>query len=243
MALSYKDFRIKESDGVSYYKYNNLIILGTSHISQQSIKSIDFIAKKFSPKAIAVELDPNRLYALAHKQRTSFSLKQIREFGLTGFLFSVIGGFAQRKLGKIVGIEPGSDMLEAVKKARELKIELHLIDRDIRATLQSLSKNFSSREKWRLVKDIIKGIIFRKDIIKFDLNKVPEEELIEMLLRKLKDRYKGLYKALINERNVIMASKLFVLMNSGKEIFAVVGAGHVEGIMDIILQTDKRYYE
>ena len=78
--------------------------------------------------------------------------------------------------------------------------------------------------------------LFTKQKLEFDLRKVPEEELISKLLRQVKKRYPSLYKVLITDRNKLMASRLSYLMekNPDKKILAIVGAGHVDGIMRML---------
>ena len=50
----------------------------------------------------------------------------------------------------------------------------------------------------------------------------------------VKDRYPSIYKVLVEERNKVMSRKLLSLMQTNKNVVAVVGAGHIEGITKII---------
>jgi pheromone shutdown-related protein TraB len=223
-------------------QYKNLTIIGTSHIARQSIHEVKEAILREKPQIIAVELDRRRLSALLGRKKQKLKIKDIRKIGIKGFLFGLIGSYVQKKLGSIVRVMPGADMLTAVKLARKKKIKIALIDQDIEITLRRISITFSWKEKFRLLADVFKAIFFRKremaklGIKELDLTKVPEKELIKKLTKNLKKRYPNLYKVLIKERNEVMANNLKDLMYQypQSEILAVVGAGHEEDIVNML---------
>lgn len=218
-------------------KYKNLNIIGTSHIAKQSLDDVERAITKDKPDIVCVELDKRRAYALMHKVKgRRFSLSDIRRIGLKGYLFSLIGAYAEKKLGKYVGVSPGSEMLKAIELSRKNKLKIMLIDQDIEVTLKRFSKEFTWKEKFRILSDIIKALIFRKREIEFDLTKVPPKKVIKKLINKVKIRYPGLYKVLIEERNEYMASKLakIISINEDKKVLAIVGAGHEEEMIELI---------
>lgn len=240
-------------------KFRNLTLVGTSHIAKQSLKEVESAINEDNPKLVAVELDMGRLHSLFNNDQRRIPLSMIKRIGVKGYVFSLIGAYAQRKLGGIVGVSPGSDMKKAVLMAREKKIKVALIDQDIEITLRKFSKRLTWKEKFRFVGDIFRSIFFRKREIKklgvekMDLSKVPSNELIKKLTEQLRQRYPNIYSVLIEERNHIMANNLFKLMEmlikqdselekdreDGKpedpsRIVAVVGAGHEEEILQIL---------
>jgi len=216
--------------------FQNLTLIGTSHISKESIKEIKAFVEKNKPDIIAVELDRPRLVQLFSNKDEGPSFTSIFRVGLKGFMFAVIGRYAQKKLGEIVGIKPGSDMKTAVLLAKKNKNKLALIDQDIRITLQRFSKYFSWKEKWTLLKEIVMALFKRGPLVKFDLRKVPSEKLIKRLLLEVKKKYPNIYHVLVEERNVFMAKNLksMITKEPEKKILAIVGAGHVEGMMKLI---------
>jgi pheromone shutdown-related protein TraB len=220
--------------------YKNMKLVGTSHIAKASIERINAVFDSFKPDIICVELDRKRLHALLTDQKPDYSISGIRRYGLQGYLFAVIGGLIQRKLGNVVGIKPGSDMLAAVKISMEHKKELSLVDQDIEITLRKFSKKFSFKEKFRLIWDIIKSPFSKK--MSFDLNNVPASEIIEKLMKQMKDRYPNLYFVLVEERNQIMAKNIYNIMskNPEKKIMAVIGAGHEKEMLKLIKQEDYK---
>lgn len=222
---------------------DRLRIIGTSHIARESKAMVKRTVSEWQPDIIAVELDQRRLYSLLSRQkRTRFSLYSVRRVGLVGFLFAAIGSWATQKLGRIVSMEPGAEMLEAVRLARKGKKELRLIDQDIEITLKRFSHFLTWKERRNFAADVLKGLFRpRKELEKLgiksiDLSKVPADGLIESLISRLKDRYPNVYRVLVEERNIVMASRLGDILekNPGKKVLAVVGAGHRKGMLEIL---------
>jgi pheromone shutdown-related protein TraB len=223
-------------------KYKNLTIVGSSHISPESVVEVTHAIYDLKPDIVAVELDNSRYHALHQSKSRRISLRDIRSIGIKGYIFAVIAQYVQNSLSKYTGVKPGSDMLTAVRLARHNKLKIALIDQDIHITLQKLSKAITWREKWNFVADIFRGIFFRKREMKklgidnLDLTKVPGAKLIKKLMKQLHVRYPEIYKVLISERNVVMAKRLKYLMdnNTDKKILAVVGAGHSEDLIKLL---------
>ncbi len=219
-------------------QFNNLYVIGTSHISKQSIEEIKEAFVKLKPDILAVELDRNRAIALTQEKQRRPSFYDLRKTGAKGFFFALLGAWVSKKLGKIVGVSPGDEMKTAIKLAKQNKSQIALIDQNIAITLKRISKFLSWKERWNFIVDIFSALILRKKdpLLNFDLSKVPSKKLIKLMIGKVKQRYPNLHKVLIEERNYFMARKLKKLMhlNQTKKILAVVGAGHEEDILKIL---------
>lgn len=217
-------------------KYKNLVLLGTSHIAKQSLSEVKSYIKKEKPDIIALELDKKRLNALMSNAQRSIEFRNIKRIGLKGFLFSLFGAWAEKKLGKLVGVAPGSEMKYAIKIARKEKIEIALIDQDIEITLQKLSNSITWKEKLNFLVDIVKALFLRKQDVEFDLTTVPDKKIIRKLTNKLKERYPNLYKVLIEDRNLVIAENIKKLISSNKDkkILIVLGAGHIEEVLNLL---------
>ena len=220
-------------------RYKNLIIIGTSHIAVSSIKEVKKIILDEEPGFVALELDKERLFSLMSNKKRKVKLKDIMKLGIGGYLFAVFGQWIEEKLGKMVGTKPGGEMRIAVVSAAKVKAKIALVDQKIQITIKKLMKGITWKEKFRFIGDIIKGFFGKGDVEKFDLNKVPSEELIGKMIKSVEKRYPTVYKVLIDDRNKYMANKLYKLMEKFPEekIVAVVGAGHEEGMLEEI----KRY--
>src|SRR3989344_1091225 len=145
---------------------NNLNIIGTSHIAKQSIEEIKKAVEEFQPQIIAVELDAQRATALMQEQKSKISWRDIQKIGVKGYAFVKIGHYIQQKLGKSVGISPGSEMKTALEIAHKNNLQAALIDQPINVTLKNFSKELTWKEKWRFFSDMIKGLLFPKRQIK-----------------------------------------------------------------------------
>ncbi len=227
-------------------------MIGTSHISQESVILIQKISEDVKPDVMCVELDRDRLQGLLHPNTQKISFYQIlKKVGLFGAIFSYFGGKLQAYLGKKYGLKPGSDMLAAVKNAKEKNIRVALIDQPIHITLRRLSKQMTFKEYIKMFFETLVGLIRPKKTInkyglhQISLSSVPSSEVIIKLLRLIKHKYPTIYKCLIEERNIYMSERIFRLIHSNKfqKIIVVVGAGHIDGMKQIFSKKEGLLYE
>lgn len=215
-------------------------IIGSSHIAKQSVEEVTRAIETLKPDFVCLELDSDRLRSLFQNgDKSSFPLRKI---GVMGWTFATVANWAERKLGKMVGLSPGAEMRAAVLVAREHHKKVVTIDQHILVTLNRLSRNLGWRERFRLVCDVIVGILFPKREMKalglgsFDLRKVPSQQLILSLLSHVKVRYPTLYRILITERNQVMANNILTLHKKypTSSLLVVVGAGHKEELEKLV---------
>jgi pheromone shutdown-related protein TraB len=225
---------------------DNVKIIGTSHIAQGSVDEIKAAVTAWKPDIVAIELDLQRASALMAEEKSKVSLAMILKIGVKGYLFAKIGQFVQQKLGKVVGVSPGSEMKAAMELTRKEKLEIAFIDQPIQITLKKFSKYLTWKEKFRFVYDMLKGLLFPKKQIKalgldqFDLTKVPGKEVIKKMMNMMKKTYPNVYRALVSDRNKYMVKNIVKLLrkNPGKKILVVVGAGHQEGMEKLLLKVE-----
>lgn len=224
-------------------KYKNLVFLGTSHIARQSLDEVKKYIESEKPEIIALELDKRRLYTLIRDHKRKIMLRNIKNIGLKGFLFSLFGAWAERKLGRLVGVAPGSEMKQAIKIAKKENIQIALIDQDIEITLRKLSTSITWKEKWSFLIDIVKALFSGKKDIEFNLTQVPDKKIIKKLTKKLEERYPSLYRVLIKDRNLVIAENIKKLMNVNpdKKILVILGAGHIDDVMELVKETKISY--
>ena len=129
--------------------FENLIIIGTSHIAKQSLLEVERVIREEKPEVVALELDKARYYSLVTKEKRKAGLRELRVIGVKGFVFAKFGEYIEKKLGKSVGISPGDEMLKAAEIATEIKAKIALIDQKIEITLKNFSKEITWKEKYR----------------------------------------------------------------------------------------------
>ena len=237
---------------------NNITIIGTSHISPQSIKKVEKIVEETKPDLICLELDKQRFMSLLkqdknnketnnkNNKKTRKKYPPISQVGLAGFLFAVIASYIQKKLGGKLNMIPGVDMLSAYKIAQKNNINIALIDQNINTTLRNFSR-ISLKEKLKMVFDLIFGFLIlpfsffipKNKKTSINIKKIPSKKQISMLINELKKRYPQTFKVLIDDRNKVMAQKLFFLSKKFNHVVAVVGAGHEEGIEKYLDELEK----
>jgi pheromone shutdown-related protein TraB len=211
-----------------------ITLVPTSHIAEQSLKSVQKAIEEKKPPCIAVELDINRYYAMKTEQQVS-GIEMLRSFGPVNYIIYFLMKKIQTSLGDKVGVLPGSEMVRAVDIASENRIKVAFIDRDIGITFLRLSKiPFSEKLNmiWFLIKGSL-GLLFSK-IYKgkytFDLTKNPSEDLVNEAMAVMKKELPGIYKVLVTERDTYMANRIKSLLKEFDNIVIVTGAGHYKGI-------------
>ncbi len=217
-------------------KHGNLTIIGTSHIAEESVRNVKETILTEKPDIVAVELDHARLHAIFSSEKPRMSFAMLRLMGITGFVFFLIGGFLQRRLGKLIGAVPGHEMKTAVEVAKQNGIRVALIDQPINITMSRVSA-IKAGEKIKMVRDLFLGITgLEREHAQIDLTKTPPGSFVDMAMKKIRKRYPGLYKALVADRNVYMARVLSRIMKIEPQsrIVAVVGAGHEKEIMQLL---------
>ncbi|HIH39254.1 TPA: hypothetical protein HA219_00815 [Candidatus Woesearchaeota archaeon] len=220
-------------------RYKNLILIGSSHVSKDSVNEVKSTIENKKPGIIAVELDKDRFQALLSSKKRSYWIKGV---GVKGMLFALFGAWIEKKIGQIVKVEPGSEMKMAINLARQNNLKLALIDQHITVTLRRFSQTITWREKWNFISDLILGVIMPKrqmkkfNLTQNDLTKVPDSRTINKMLEFTKKRYPNFYNVLVHERNIVMANNISHLMKNSPDetIMAVVGAGHQEEMMKMI---------
>ena len=131
-------------------------------------------------------------------------------------------------MGLSTGEKPGAELLGAVEGAEESQIPYEMIDRDVVVTLKRAWHKMGILEKWRVVNTLI-----------FDDNEeeVPIEEVLEDsdMMSKLMEEARTVApnagEVLIDERDTFLAARIQQIRGRGK-VLAVVGAGHLEGIVE-----------
>ena len=216
---------------------DNIILIGTAHISKDSVDEVKRAIKEHKPDIVAVELCKKRYDALTQKDKwentpiTSL-LKSNKAYLVLAqtFLSSI-----QRKLGKEYGVEPGSEMIAAIKEAKKNKIEIALIDRDITVTLKRAWKKMGIREKFRLSWEFMKALVGydEEEMEELDLEELMKEDVISALMKEFGEIAPSVSNVLIHERDKYIAKKILDESKKGK-IVAVVGAGHLKGIQNYL---------
>ena len=217
-----------------------IILVGTAHISRESITLVDKTIEEEKPDVVGVELDQERLYQLlSGKKWGEMNIVEIVKTGKTYlFLLNVLLSNLQKQLGAQVGVQPGAEMMAALKKAQEKRLAVQLLDRDVKITLKRAFNEMSFMEKMKLGTSIIAGFFgYGEKVTVQKIEELKQEDLLNKLMKELGKQMPSMKRVLVDERDSYIAE---MIRNSpGKKIVAVVGAGHIDGIVDCIKNQKK----
>jgi pheromone shutdown-related protein TraB len=220
---------------------DNIILVGTAHISKDSVEEVKEVIKKYKPDIVAIELCKRRHTALTKKDQwentpVSSLIKSNNAYLMLAqtFLSSI-----QRKLGKEYGVEPGSEMIAAIKEAEKQGHQVALVDRDISITLKRAWRKMGIREKFRLTWEFLKAMVGfeEEELEELDLKELMNQDVISAMMEEFGELAPSATVVLIHERDTYIAKKILDESKKGR-VVAVVGAGHLEGIKKHLEEKD-----
>ncbi len=229
------------NDTVQTIKVNGkkITIVGTAHVSQASVAEVEEVIRKENPDRVCVELDKTRYQTLTQTNvwknlDISGVLKERKGFLLLANL--VLASF-QRRLGLNVGVKPGEEMLKAINVAKELGIECEFCDREVQVTLRRAWAKSSFWGKNKMLAALISSVFTKEKLSEEEMEKLKEKSLMHNMMEELAGYLPSVKEVLIDERDRFLATKIF--NTPGRKLVAVVGAGHVEGILANLTRLDK----
>lgn len=225
-------YRINTADG------REIILIGTAHISKTSKELVRETIESESPDTVCVELDEGRFKSLKEPDRwKNTDLKQvIKKKQLATLIANLVLGSYQKRMGAQTGVKPGAELKEAAEAAEEKGTQLVLADRDIKITLKRTWACTPWYRKFSLLGGLIASIFDKTEISEEELAKIKEQDALSSMMQEFGKTFPEVKQVLIDERDQFLASK--IKSAPGKKIVAVVGAGHMRGIANII-ETEK----
>jgi pheromone shutdown-related protein TraB len=208
-----------------------IILVGTAHISQESTDLVRRVINLEEPDCVCLELDDKRYQALTQKERwQSLDLKEVlRRKQLSTLVINLLMAAYQKKLGGKLGVIPGAELLAAAETARDRQIPISLCDRDIRITLRRAWKSTSLWKKSYLLTTLLASLFDDTEISEEKLTELKRKDVLSDLMDELGETFPDLKRVLIDERDIFLAEK--IKTSPGKRLVAIVGAGHIAGIV------------
>ncbi|MDT3777178.1 TraB/GumN family protein [Nitrospira sp. MA-1] len=220
-----------EADVLCLSVYGKTVILiGTAHVSQESVDLVKLVIEQEHPDRVCVELDTKRFEAISHPNRwESLDLKEIiRKQQLSTLMVNLILSSFQKRLGDKLGVIPGTEMLEAIRMADKHGIPVTLADRDVRVTMRRAWRNTPMWRKSLLMSSLMLSIFDTTEVSEEEIRNLKKQDVLSEMMKDLGKEVPTLKTVLIDERDHYLAKK--IVDAPGTRIVAVVGAGHVEGI-------------
>jgi pheromone shutdown-related protein TraB len=210
-------------------------LVGTAHVSAQSVEDVRRAIEEFHPHIVAVELDLARFQALRKEARAP-SVDEVLELkNFNQLLVQWILSYLQRRIGLDVGVEPGAEMKAAIAEAEQRGIPVSLVDRDIRLTLLRFWQSLGIIGKIKMFFALVVSIAEVDELEELDIEELKDQMVIDMVMEEFRKFSPEGAKSLIDERDAFIAHNLIRLkeQDAGR-ILAVVGAGHIQGIQQYL---------
>jgi pheromone shutdown protein TraB len=137
----------------------SVTVVGTAHVSHDSVERVEAAIDEGRPDVVAVELDEGRYSQMQGEAADDLDPKDLLE-GNTIFQFVAYWmlSYVQSRMGDRFDIEPGADMNAAIEAAEERGIGVALVDRDIQVTVQRLWTRMRLGEKLAMVGQLALGV-------------------------------------------------------------------------------------
>ena len=211
-----------------------LTIIGTAHVSEESVNEVKDAIYEQHPEIVAIELDKGRYTKIRQQMQgieedeTISVTKIIKENKVALFLTTTLLSYFQSKIGEDVDVKPGAEMVGAIEVCQDMGIPIALIDRDIGTTLQRALNKMGFIEKAKFIFGLIASVLGFGDEEDVDIEELKNPENIDELMEMFKDEAPSVHEVLVHERDAYLAGKLMAIPYD--KVIAVVGAGHRPGI-------------
>ena len=206
-----------------------LYLIGTAHVSGDSVKFVEECINEFEPDTVAVELDKNRMDVLKNRKKYEeidifdiFKKKKVLFFTVQ----LIMSGY-QKKIAEKTGSAPGSEFKKAIELAEEKDLKLVNADRDISVTLKRTINAMTFKEKVKF----FTGMLFGddKDVDEKAIEELKKGDMLMQIIGEMQDEFPSLKRTILDERDRYLAAN--IAQNLGEKTVAVVGAAHVPGIL------------
>ncbi len=211
-----------------------IILVGTAHISQDSVDTVIRTIDTVLPDTVCVELDEQRYQSLINaKGWESLNLKDVIKKRQIPFLLTNLAlSSYQKRMGLQTGVKPGAELAAAAKTAEERGMVVELIDRNIRTTLLRVWRKTGLWNKTKVMASLFGSIFEKQELNEAELAKLQENDTLSSMLDEMGKLLPSVKQILVDERDTYMA---YHIRNApGEKILAVVGAAHLPGIIRLL---------
>ena len=207
-----------------------IILVGTAHVSQESIDTVKQVILDEQPDTVCVELDAQRLQALRDKNHwESLNIFQVVKKGQSAFLMAnlALASF-QKRMGLQTGVRPGAELAAAVECAEQSDARVELVDRNIRTTLLRAWRKTGLWTKINLLAVLFASLFETQELNEEELARLRQTDTLSAMLEEMGELLPSVKTILVDERDTYMAH--YIRQAQGAKIVAVVGAAHLPGI-------------
>ena len=208
----------------------SIILVGTAHISRDSVAEVESIIAEEKPGRVCVEIDQTRYQSMTQGSRwENLDISKVLKEGKGFFLLAnlALSGF-QKRMGAGVGVKPGEEMMAAINAAEAAGIPWSCCDRDVQITLKRAWARSNFWNKSKLLASLISSAFSNEKLSEEEIEQLKNKSELEQMMNELAEYLPSVKEVLIDERDRYLASKIF--LSPEEHVVAVVGAGHMAGI-------------
>ncbi|HEX2083938.1 MAG TPA: TraB/GumN family protein, partial [Xanthomonadaceae bacterium] len=215
-----------ERDGVRY------TLLGTAHVSKASVDAVRAAIDSGQFDSVAVELDEGRLRAISDPDALArLDLVKVLREGKTALFAANLGLAAyQRRLAEQLGIQPGAELKAAVDEAHARGLPMNLIDRDVGLTFKRALQRLGWWGRAKLSAGLMASLFADEEVHAEQIEELKRGDMLEASFGEFARESPALYETVIAERDRYMAARLRETAGHARNVLAVVGAGHLQGL-------------
>ena len=227
-----------QEDIIKIIQLNNseITLIGTAHVSQLSVEMVEGKIATGDYDCVAVELCLPRLENITNQAWwKNLDIYQIFKKKKAGLLLINLALTAyQKRLAERIGVEAGKEMVRAVELSHEKDLRLEVIDRNISTTLHRLVTEVSFWQKMKIVGGLVIGVFVGEEISEEQIEDLKRGDMLHAVVSEFGEELPEIKRVLIDERDEYMVGRLAQISASHdapKKILALVGAGHLMGMM------------
>lgn len=201
-----------------------ITLVGVGHVFDIAAQ-VKQVIRERNPGAVGIELDQERYEALRHP----------REKGDVPLPYRLLA-FIQKRMARQYGGEVGNEMLAAADEAKEINASLLLIDAEAANLFNRLWREMSFKERVMLMVSSVGGLLMSRKRIDNEIENFQDNEAI--YLDQMGKEFPTIKRVLIDERNQVMGTRIVSAEMQFGNVVAVVGDGHIDGIVALINRPD-----
>ncbi len=214
-------------------------LVGTAHVSEQSVREVEETIEEERPDVVAVELDDQRFRQMQGETPDDIDPSELLRGSVAlQFLAYWVLSYVQARMGERFDIEPGADMKAGVEAAGRVGAGVALVDRDIQVTIQRFWSKLSVFEKLRMFWQLVLAAVgvggAEEEMEEFHPDDMTDTDVVSAMMEEFRQFSPTGAEALIDERDAYIAHNLVELREQGYRVVAVVGAGHKAGIEEYL---------
>ncbi|XP_002991444.2 traB domain-containing protein isoform X2 [Selaginella moellendorffii] len=214
---------------------STVYMVGTAHISKESCDLVEAVIKLVKPEAVFLELCRERCSLLLKTTNGIPTVKQMLESWRSKKMnsFGIIYSYFLAKAAQRLEVPPGGEFRRAYEIGRACNALVILGDRPASISLKRAVARLTLWQKMKLGGTLLWSIIRLPGAEELEkmLTELTDTDEFVKFLREYCKNFPTLLDALLTERDLFMTSTLRSACSKYASVVAVVGKGHVSGII------------